>query len=168
MSYGADWICECRWANLDVRKTCRNCGKEPDWKARAVSAEAELTRLRESAGKVIEPFAREADVERYDRLVLGVDIDHWPLGDNNICLGHIRAARAWRDQNASPSQPRAEEGDDIERCPICAVPFKPDDMCATDIELGTCHAACLEGSPTVDLETGEPIEGPIPAFRYDE
>ena len=27
MSYGADWHCDCGWANLDVRKKCRNCGK---------------------------------------------------------------------------------------------------------------------------------------------
>jgi hypothetical protein len=51
-------------------------------------------------------------------------------------------------------------------CPICAKPFVSDDLCATDIELGTCHAACLEGSPTVDLETGDPVDGPIPTYRY--
>lgn len=55
-------------------------------------------------------------------------------------------------------------------CPVCAVTFKPDDMCQTDIEMGTCHAACLEGSPLVDLETGEPLpegsEWPAP-YRYD-
>lgn len=27
MSYGCDWTCECGWGNLDVRKSCRNCGK---------------------------------------------------------------------------------------------------------------------------------------------
>lgn len=53
-------------------------------------------------------------------------------------------------------------------CPICTELFKPADLCSTDIELGTCHAACLEGSPTVDLETGDPVDGPIPTFRYDE
>ncbi len=57
--------------------------------------------------------------------------------------------------------------DEIHECPICLKPFEPADLCATDIELGTCHAACLEGSPTVDLETGEPVDGPIPAYRYD-
>lgn len=53
-----------------------------------------------------------------------------------------------------------------ELCPVCAAPFKPDDLCATDIELGICHAACLEGSPTVDLETGEPTDGPISTYLY--
>lgn len=28
MSFGADWACSCGWANLDVRKRCRNCGKD--------------------------------------------------------------------------------------------------------------------------------------------
>lgn len=59
----------------------------------------------------------------------------------------------------------AFEPDDHE-CPVCAETMQPDDLCAIDIELGTCHAACLEGSPTVDLDTGEPIDGPIPSFQY--
>ncbi|MBZ9888080.1 hypothetical protein LB559_09025 [Mesorhizobium sp. BR1-1-3] len=46
--------------------------------------------------------------------------------------------------------------------------MKSADLCSTDIELGTCHAACLEGCPTVDLETGDPVDGPIPTYRYDE
>ena len=52
-------------------------------------------------------------------------------------------------------------------CPVCEVPFKVGDMCSTDIELGRCHAECLEGSPTVDLETGEPVDGPIPTYPYE-
>lgn len=52
-------------------------------------------------------------------------------------------------------------------CPICVKPLKIGDECATDIELGTCHAACLEGSPTVDLDTGEPIDGPISTYRLE-
>lgn len=57
---------------------------------------------------------------------------------------------------------------ELNLCPICAGHFKAGDMCATDIELGMCHAGCLEGAPTVDLDTGEPVEGPIPTYRYDE
>ena len=34
--------------------------------------------------------------------------------------------------------------------------------------MGTCHAACLEGSTVVDLETGEPSEGPVSTFKYAE
>lgn len=55
-----------------------------------------------------------------------------------------------------------------EACPVCNGPLEPDDQCSIDIELGICHAACLEGSPTVNLYTGEPMPGPIPTFRYDE
>lgn len=59
--------------------------------------------------------------------------------------------------------------DDIEKCPICAEPLKPSDICATDIEMGICHAACLEGSPVVDLDTGEEIEGgKVDTFLYGE
>lgn len=53
-------------------------------------------------------------------------------------------------------------------CFICNEVFKADDLCATDIEEGTCHAACLEGSPVVDLTTGEPSDGPVTTFRYVE
>lgn len=63
--------------------------------------------------------------------------------------------------------PHAEAGEP-EACPICARPFAPDDVCATDIELLTCHAACLEGSPVVDLDSGEPRSGPVATFRYDD
>lgn len=56
---------------------------------------------------------------------------------------------------------------DDHECPICAVPFKPGDLCSTDIELGTCHAKCLEGSPVVDLDTGEPFDGPAGTFKYE-
>lgn len=59
-----------------------------------------------------------------------------------------------------------QEALDAHYCPICDVRFEADDRCATDIELGTCHATCLEGSPTVDLETGEPIDGPIETYPY--
>jgi hypothetical protein len=52
-------------------------------------------------------------------------------------------------------------------CPICTAALNPDDICATDIEMGICHAACLEGSPTVNLDTGEPTDGPIATYRYD-
>ncbi|RVQ01986.1 hypothetical protein [Sinorhizobium meliloti] len=57
----------------------------------------------------------------------------------------------------------------IDRCPICAEPFKTDDICATDIELMTCHAACLEGSPVVDLDSGEPLpKGEAHTYRYGD
>ncbi|QCM05148.1 hypothetical protein G3A56_15905 [Rhizobium oryzihabitans] len=52
-------------------------------------------------------------------------------------------------------------------CPVCASIFKPDDICATDIELGICHAECLDGAQIVDLNTGEPSDGPIDTYRYD-
>jgi hypothetical protein len=53
-------------------------------------------------------------------------------------------------------------------CPICDDPFKGSDLCATDIELGTCHAECLEGSPVVDLMTGEPSGKANHTFLYYE
>jgi hypothetical protein len=61
----------------------------------------------------------------------------------------------------------ADDEEYTETCPICAEPFKLGDMCATDIELGQSHAECLEGCPTVDLETGEEIEGPITNYPYE-
>jgi hypothetical protein len=61
------------------------------------------------------------------------------------------------------------EDDDFELCPICAEAFRSSDVCATDITEGTCHAACLEGSPVVDLSTGDEIpHGKIAVFRYGD
>lgn len=57
---------------------------------------------------------------------------------------------------------------DEHRCPICAKPFNVDDLCATDITEGICHAACLEGSPVVDLETGEQTGGKADTYRYGD
>lgn len=57
---------------------------------------------------------------------------------------------------------------DVDTCPICAEPLLDDDICATDIEMGICHAACLEGSPTVDLDTGDEVEGPMDTYRYGD
>jgi hypothetical protein len=62
----------------------------------------------------------------------------------------------------------AREGG-ADRCPICSEVLTEEDVCATDIEMGICHAECLEGSPTVDLNTGEPIpEGEVDTYRYGE
>lgn len=51
-------------------------------------------------------------------------------------------------------------------CPVCEQPFAMDDLCSTDIEMGVCHAACLEGAAVVDLETGEPKDGKIDTYRF--
>lgn len=48
-----------------------------------------------------------------------------------------------------------------EFCLICSKEIKDDDWCASDIELGVCHFECLDGSPVVDLDTGEEIEGGV-------
>lgn len=59
--------------------------------------------------------------------------------------------------------------DNIHRCPICAEPFEADDVCADDITEGTCHAECLEGSPVVDLETGDELpDGKVDTYLYSE
>lgn len=62
---------------------------------------------------------------------------------------------------------RTEEKE-VDECPICLKILNPDDLCAIDIELGHCHAACLEGSPVVDLNTGEMTDAPMAIFRYGE
>lgn len=55
---------------------------------------------------------------------------------------------------------------DAHKCFICGLAFKTDDICATDITEGTVHAACMDGSPVVDLHTGEPMDGPAVTFLY--
>jgi hypothetical protein len=59
------------------------------------------------------------------------------------------------------------EGDEA-HCDICNRPIKDSDLCATDVDLGPCHATCLEGSPIVNRETGEVILDAKPdIYRYD-
>lgn len=59
--------------------------------------------------------------------------------------------------------------EDFTSCPICAERINVGDVCATDIEMGTCHFACLDGSPVVDLETGEPLpDGEISKYVWTE
>ncbi|MUO70066.1 hypothetical protein [Agrobacterium vitis] len=52
-----------------------------------------------------------------------------------------------------------EAKDEPLRCPICDIAFQSKDICASDYNMGTCHADCLEGSPVVDLDTGDPLPG---------
>lgn len=49
-------------------------------------------------------------------------------------------------------------------CPICAETINDGDMCLLDIDMGDCHAACLERSPMVNLDTGDhlPVGAPKP------
>lgn len=53
-------------------------------------------------------------------------------------------------------------------CPICAKPLLEDDLCANDIDMGPCHASCLEGSAIVNLETAEPFDGPVQTYRWGD
>ncbi|WP_371346040.1 hypothetical protein [Ancylobacter sp. IITR112] len=88
------------------------------------------------------------------------------VGDETLraCL-EIEASRI-----ASEDAQRSSSGgkEDADLCPICAEPLKPDDICATDISEGICHAACLEGSPVVDLDTGEETGGKADTYRYGD
>lgn len=110
-------------------------------------------------------------LEKIDDLVkLEGPFKHWsPMDDPAEIVGDLYAALEHaKEQIAVPVPlviPEKKE-DEQPSCPICAEPFKPTDLCATDIEAGTCHAACLEGSPVVDLSSGEPFDGPIHTFLY--
>lgn len=100
-----------------------------------------------------------------------------PAGAREGAEDDMAATRhaAWKDtaliREASRLASAAREpahGADEHRCPICAKPFKVDDICATDISEGICHAACLEGAPVVDLETGEETGGKADTYRYGD
>lgn len=55
------------------------------------------------------------------------------------------------------------------KCDICLEPIRDGEMCLTDIDLGPCHAGCLEDSPMVNLDTGEllgPDDAPPVPYRY--
>lgn len=58
---------------------------------------------------------------------------------------------------------------DTVNCSVCAKPLKRDDICASDIEMGPCHAECLEGSPVVDLESGQELpDGNLHTYPFSE
>lgn len=57
---------------------------------------------------------------------------------------------------------------DLLKCPICDKPFKAGDICASDISEGACHAECLAGSPVVDLDTGEEVDGAVMTFPFEQ
>lgn len=89
--------------------------------------------------------------------------EHVEKGDP-LDVGNLAMMLHQRGERIIPAPPT----DDVDTCPVCAEPLKDDDTCATDIEMGICHAACLDGSPTVDLETGETTDGPIDTYRYGD
>ena len=95
------------------------------------------------------------------------------LIEDGRCFDTNQGFTHWRPMTQPPANRKAVAdgstagADELTICPICAVAFKPDDMCLTDIEMGTCHATCLEGSPMVDLETGDLLpEGSPPPSPF--
>lgn len=80
----------------------------------------------------------------------------------------LNGFRRWQQMLEMDASRPHQVDDDTYQCPICTVAINDDDICATDVEMGTCHAACLEGSPVVDLETGEPTDGKAGTFRYGD
>lgn len=48
---------------------------------------------------------------------------------------------------------------ETELCPICAKPLTAGHL-SFDVTEGTCHARCLDGSPVVQRDTGEPVAPP--------
>lgn len=119
----------------------------------------------EKAIEALEPFANKAEAYNDIPGILRIhdDVELWQVSKNkgmevDLTVGDLRQAR---------TALAALKSEEAHICPICAVAFKPDDICATDIDMGICHAACLEGSPTVNLDTGELSEGPISTYRYD-
>lgn len=95
----------------------------------------------------------------------GEDWESWYRASFDSAREKIGILLKGRSGSAHPAPATAE---DAHVCPVCLVPFVWSDTCGTDIELGICHAACLEGSPTVNLDTGETVDGPIPTFPYRE
>ena len=84
-------------------------------------------------------------------------------------LGHPLAEGEWPhlvESTRAALTAIAGDAEDAEDCGICHVAFVADDLCLTDIDLGTVHARCCgpERAGYVNLVTLEPLaEGePIP------
>ncbi len=93
--------------------------------------------------------------------------DWAPMDDPAEIVHDLYNALEYAREKAAAA-PAADAPPEADSCPVCDVPFKPDDLCAIDIEMGTCHAECLDGTPVVDLNTGEPSDGPVLTFRYGD
>ena len=81
-------------------------------------------------------------------------------GELNIMMDRIKKLEATFVMNITATTA------ELEACPICHEPFSLSDVCATDITEGTCHAECIEGSPVVDLATGDETGGELDTFHY--
>jgi len=112
------------------------------------------------------------DLVREARLLWDADREHLKVESPKWDMPAWSKAAAWRRkpylhearERLCASSPQPPEPD---LCPVCSEPLRRGDVCATDIEMGTCHAECLRGSPAVDLETGEPSDGPISTYPYE-
>ncbi|WP_143523686.1 hypothetical protein [Pararhizobium arenae] len=85
-------------------------------------------------------------------------------------LIHYQPARTPHDSGTKHEAAIAAlsaNGHDV--CPVCLEVLEADDLCATDIEMGICHAECLEGSPVVDIDTGEVLpDGELDTYRFGD
>jgi len=101
-------------------------------------------------------------LEQAERRADGTIINGGIITSLQVLLGMTQWAGAAPSEDVEPT-------DELVRCDICAKPLNPDDNCATDIELGICHAECLEGSPVVNLDTGEPLpDGELHTYRFGD
>ncbi|MUO96624.1 DUF550 domain-containing protein [Agrobacterium vitis] len=82
----------------------------------------------------------------------------------------INKARTWHFTEDGKAVLHVAEDTEayVEKCPICASVFRDDDVCASEITMGPCHAACLDGSPIVDLETGDETGGKLTTYKWRE
>lgn len=140
------------------------------------ACKGDMSRWLPSGERIIEAMAEAAD-------------EDGAFGENDYCelkgsAEAIAAAeadlastlRAWFERQAAifpkpwlfEASRAGEWIEGAETCPICDDIFEPDDLCATDIELSTCHADCLKDSPVVDLDTGEPTDKPVRTYRYGD
>lgn len=155
MGFTEDTISEFRAGRFDgddlltLQAVERALTPSPETKKRAPER-PELEELLKAAKAKVDAMSQE-ELEA----MLAAQRESWVRGEMQLD----------RKPDQSPS-PKAE---DKHRCPICDEAFKPDDSCATDIELGTCHFDCLDGSPVVDLETCEEIlDDDMHSFPYSE
>ncbi|MCO5071101.1 MAG: NADAR family protein [Rhizobiaceae bacterium] len=109
---------------------------------------------------------QEAVLCEVEKAVADFD-ERFPGTRLSIAQGARRSSHRFKlDAPLSPQPAAAPSEDEPEKCPICAEPFKPGDMCASDVTEGMCHAACLEGAAIVELESGEPSDGPATTYPY--
>jgi hypothetical protein len=84
--------CDIRFLRAEIAALQADITSYADASTELATENTRLRALLVSAREMVRPLSDLANTEKYTRLSLGEDIDHWPLAAGELTLGSIRAA----------------------------------------------------------------------------